>query len=280
MAIVLAAIAGARLGELCSLRWSDIDLEGGTAKSLPMTVQRAFRDLLGDDWVVQQPSRLQPLTVTVGPGGAVPQALPPLTVQSFTVRDRMTAVALTEESITVQTTSYRHYPEFRQTLSRAVRAAAEVVGPDGVTRVGMRYIDEVRVPGIADGDPARWLEWVDPSLLAPMLGPMGQAGLPVAGWEGAAQYLTGPEQKLVLRYATRTGYAVNPEGLLKRPRLPASGPFFLLDFDSFWEPSDIPEFEPERIMGVCDDLRAPIRKLFDMLVTDKLLTEFRKEKSN
>jgi uncharacterized protein (TIGR04255 family) len=54
----------------------------------------------------------------------------------------------------------------------------------------------------------------------------------------------------------------------------------LLDFDSFWEPTDIPEFEPERIMAVCDDLRAPIRKLFDMLVTDKLLAEFRKEKGN
>jgi hypothetical protein len=32
-------------------------------------------------------------------------------------------------------------------------------------------------------------------------------------------------------------------------------------------------------MAVCDRLRAPVRALFDMLVTERLLAEFRKEKS-
>jgi uncharacterized protein (TIGR04255 family) len=53
----------------------------------------------------------------------------------------------------------------------------------------------------------------------------------------------------------------------------------MLDFDSFWEPPEIPEFEPTTIMAVCDRLRAPVRALFDMLVTQRLLAEFRKEKS-
>jgi uncharacterized protein (TIGR04255 family) len=251
---------------------------GGSGRPLPMTVQRAFRDVLGEGWVIQS-SRVQPVSLTIGPGGAVPQAMPPITVQSFTVRDRTMAVALTEESITVQTTRYRHYPDFRETLSRAVQAAASVLAPDGIARVGMRYIDEIRVPGTGEGDTSGWAEWVDTSLVAPKLGPMAQAGFPVGTWEGAAQYLTGSYEKLVLRFGARAGYAVNPDGPLKRPDPPRPGPFFMLDFDSFWEPPEIPEFEPTTIMAVCDRLRAPVRALFDMLVTERLLAEFRKEKS-
>ena len=251
---------------------------GATGSPLPMTVQRAFRDALGEGWVIQS-SRVQQVSLTIGPTGTLPQALPPVTVQSFTVRDRTMAVALTEESMTVQTTRYRHYPEFRKTLATAVEAAATVLAPDGVARVGMRYIDEIRVPRLEGGDPSGWVDWVDTSLVAPKLGPMAEAGFPVAAWEAAVQYQTGVDQKLVLRYGTRTGYAVSPDGPLKRPDRPSPGPFFVLDFDSFWEPPEIPEFETATIMAVCDSLRSPVRALFDQLLTDGLLREFRKEKS-
>jgi uncharacterized protein (TIGR04255 family) len=193
------------------------------------------------------------------------------------VRDRTLAVAITEESLTIEATRYRHYPEFRETVASAVAAAAEVLLPDGIARVGMRYIDEIRAPSIAEEAPSDWQDWVDASLLAPRLGAMSDAGFVSTGWEGAAQYRTGPDQKLVLRYGPRAGYVVNPVGPLKRPAPPGPGPLFALDFDCFWEPPDIPEFDPGIIMDTCDQLRRPIRALFDMLLTDKLLAEFTKE---
>lgn len=55
----------------------------------------------------------------------------------------------------------------------------------------------------------------------------------------------------------------------------------MLDFDSFWEPLDIPEFDPSSLADTCDELRAPVRKLFDLLITDRLRNEvFMKEPDN
>jgi uncharacterized protein (TIGR04255 family) len=245
-------------------------------RPLPMNLQRSFRDLLGEAWVIES-QKVQQVTFAVNTAGAVPQAMPMLTIPRFTVRDRTLAVAITEESLTIEATRYRHYPEFREIVARAVAAAAKVLLPDGVARVGMRYIDEVRVPDIANEAPSAWQDWVDASLLAPQLDAMSDAGFVSTGWEGAAQYRTGPDQRLVLRYGPRTGYVVNPVGLLNRPTPPSPGPLFALDFDCFWEPPDIPEFDSGIIMDTCDQLRRPIRALFDMLVTDKLLAEFTKE---
>ena len=245
-------------------------------RPLPMNLQRSFRDLLGEGWVIES-QKIQLLTLAVSAAGPVPQAMPMLTIPRFTLRDRTLAVAITEESLTIEATRYRHYPEFRKTVVSAVAAAAEVLLPDGIARVGMRYIDEIRAPSIAEEAPSDWQNWVDASLLAPQLGRMNDAGFVSTGWEGAAQYRTGPDQKLVLRYGPRAGYVVNPVGPLKRPAPPGPGPLFALDFDCFWEPPDIPEFDPEIIMDTCDQLRRPIRALFDMLVTDKLLAEFTKE---
>jgi uncharacterized protein (TIGR04255 family) len=207
----------------------------------------------------------------------VPQVLPPVSISSFTVRDRTLGVAVTEDSVTIETTMYRHYQDFRQTVERAVMAAADVLAPDGVARIGMRYIDEIRVPGINAEDPSEWQEWVDASLLAPQLNGTTRAGFKAAAWEGVAQYETGPNQKVVLRYGPRMGYVVNPAGPLNRPRPPSPGPLFALDFDCFWEPPDIPEFNAETVMLTCDQLHAPIRALFDILTTEKLLAEFKKE---
>lgn len=250
--------------------------DGTSGQPLPMNLRRSFRDLLGEEWVIDSQT-LHQLAVTIGPGGALPQTVPPVTIPRFTVRDRTLAVAVTEHSMTVETTRYHHYPTFREVVERAVEAAAQVLLPDGIARIGMRYIDEIRVPGVTADDPSGWREWVDVSLLAPQLTSMGTAGFASVGWEGAAQYQTGPEQKLVLRYGPRSGYAVNPQGPLKRPSAPPAGPVFVLDFDCYWEPSDIPEFEPEAIMSTCDQLRAPIRMLFDMVMTVNLREEFAKE---
>lgn len=249
------------------------------ARTPPMPLQRAFRDLLGESWVIES-VKTQKVEFAFGPSGPGQQSIQQAIVPRFTVRDRTLAVALTDESLTVEATSYRHYPDFREVLERTLGAAEELLRPDGVARVGMRYIDEVRVPGISEAASGSWQEWLDASLLPPKLASMIEDGFAPIGWEGAAQYEAGPGRSLVLRYGVRSGYAVAPDGPLKRPGAPPPGPFFLLDFDSFWQPSDIPEFNAEQLLETCDELRAPVRTLFDLVVSDRLRDEvFRKEPS-
>ena len=249
-------------------------------RALPLLLQRSFRDLLGDDWVIES-HRVQQIEVAFGPGAPGGQTVQQTALPRFTLRDRTLAVALTDSSLTVETTNYRHYLDFRAVLERVFSAASELLQPDGVARVGMRYIDEIRVAGIEEDRSSEWREWLDPSLLPPGLDEMVGLEYPPAAWDGAVRYVTGPERSLVLRYGARQGYAVQPRGSLNRPSAPAPGPFFLLDFDSFWEPQDIPEFDAVRLLETCDALRTPVRSLFDLVIPDKLLREvFAKERTD
>jgi len=251
--------------------------EAAADRPLSLTLQRSFRDLLGDDWVIEA-HKMQQLGVALGPGGAGQQTFQEIVVPRFTVRDRTLSVAITGTSLTLETTAYRHYLDFREVLSTVLGAAAELLAPDGVARVGMRYIDEIRVPAVSQERPSGWRAWIDPSLLPPRLESMTGEHYEPAAWDGAVRYATGPQRSLVLRYGARHGYAVQPRGSLSRPSPPPPGPFFVLDFDSFWEPIDIPEFDPHTLSETCDALRAPVRTLFDLLTTDRLRDEvFRKE---
>lgn len=252
------------------------DSTGVGRRTLPTSVQRAFRDMLGDNWVTQ-PVNAPQLSVAFGGAPAMAQTMQPFNFPRFTVRDRTLAVTITDAGVIIEATRYRHYLDFREILTKAVNAAAKVLEPDGVSRVGLRYINEIRVPGGDKQDPAGWQRWVDHSLLSPQLVRMSSDGFIATTWEGMAQYQTGPDQQLVLRYGPRREYLVNPAGPLRRPSVPPPGPLFMLDLDCFWEPPDIPKFEPEAIIATFDQLRVPIRSLFDLLITDELLAEFRKE---
>jgi uncharacterized protein (TIGR04255 family) len=66
---------------------------------------------------------------------------------------------------------------------------------------------------------------------------------------------------------------VNPDGPLRRPGERPSGPYFLLDFDSFWQPSRIPTWANDEVTQAADELRRPVRALFDELITAHLVSE-------
>lgn len=198
-----------------------------------------------------------------------PAAQPPETAQRFSSRDRSTAVTFRSGAVVVETTQYRQYEDLREVIALALRAR-EAAGPvDGVLRVGLRYIDEIRVPG-EDG-PLGWGEWVDPSLLGPA--PLAAAhGLSAAQWQGLAVFKGASDAQLVLRYGPGEGYAVDPGGELRRPA-PAPGPFFLMDIDNYWVPDPVPDFGVTALLERSDDLHKPVRALFENLITEKLRKE-------
>jgi len=247
---------------------------------MPMPAQRTFRDLLGEEWVIES-MKMQSVEVQFGTRGEGQQRVQEHVVPRYTIRDRTLAVAVTDTTLTVETTSYRHYPQFREVLARAFAAAEKVIQPEGVARIGMRYIDEIRIPGLASEDAVAWRDWLDSSLLPPEVNAMADVGFDAAAWEGLSQYIVGSDKKLVLRHGLRSGPVVPANGPLRRPSEPPPGPQFSLDFDCFWEPAGIPEFGPELLLATCDELRSPARTLFDLLVTHRLRDEvFMKEPSD
>jgi uncharacterized protein (TIGR04255 family) len=231
----------------------------------PTALARAKKALASELPLLRQ-ATMTTITATSG----APPVLSSEQVPRFTSRDVTTAVSFKGGSVVVETTSYERYERLREVVALALRART-IAGPiDGIERLGLRYIDEVRVPDLNSA--GTWGDWVDASLLGPAT--IGhRLDLSPAEWQGLVRFDAGSARSIVLRYGPREGYAVDPAGDLKRPRV-GSGPFFLLDIDSFWSPEgEIPEFDSEKILATLDELHEPVSGLFETLITERLRNE-------
>lgn len=204
---------------------------------------------------------------------AVPGAPPEMRserVPTFTSRDRTIGARFSTESVLVETTTYAGYERLRDSIAKALAARA-TVGVDGITRIGLRYIDEIRVPRL-DGPATAWSEWISRPLCEPaMVG--ADLELTASTWQGLVSFDYSENRTVVLRWGPGVGYAVSPDGPLQRTT-PPPGPFFLLDIDSAWTASnDVPEFSSDMALEECDALHGPIRSLFENLITDQLRDE-------
>lgn len=230
-------------------------------------LRRAVRDIL------PIPGNTSHDTITFG--GAAPvverQVFPRLMS-----RDRSSALVVTNEALVLETTTYDGYEEHRKVIERAVTAVADVAQPDGVQRVGMRFIDEIRVPGVED-PPGDWTDWIVDGLLVP-LGPelrVGAESFKPRNWQGTAVYDAGSGYAVKMKYGPQVGFAVPPKGPTRRRLAPKQGGlFFLLDSDGAWTPRDeVPEFRPELILEACDTIHEPLSMLFKAVGTEKLVNE-------
>ena len=185
-------------------------------------------------------------------------------------RDSTLAISFRREALVVETSAYPGWDAFGEIVADAISARMRVSPLDGVERVGLRYIDEVRVPGATVPD---WSDWIDDSLLGPR--PKEHVDLLLSEWQGVSLFGSQPGRAMLLRYGTATGFAVDPQSELRRTnKAQGGGPFFLLDIDSFWTPEgSVPEIETATLGELCDELHRPVRRLFEGLIKDRLREE-------
>lgn len=183
----------------------------------------------------------------------------------------MTAVTFNTDSLVVETTNHQGFNHLMDLVKIVVKARQAVSPVEGLLRLGVRYVDEIRVPDSME-DLSGWREWIDSSLLGPV-NLAKDLNFVAEQWQGVAVFDIGQDRKLVVRYGPREGFAVAPGAPLQRAT-PPPGPFFLLDTDSFWSASgDVPEFEVDKILGLASNLHDAASTLFENLVTEKLKVE-------
>lgn len=236
----------------------------------PLTPQQRalFKDLLSDALPVMRTQQTSTQTIEFGPSGAVPQIHSEEHPKYFD-RKMTVAASLLRGSTLVETTQYPGWEDFYALIMKVCDARNQVSPVDGIERIGLRYIDEIRIPYSENPE---WGAYLDPSLLGPAI--ENHADLPLKQWQGISVY--GPErgQSLVMRHATGEGFAVDPNGELKRKAPAYPGKFFALDLDSFWVPeSGVPAFSMPSIEKICTDLHAPIRTTFEQCITDRFRNE-------
>lgn len=237
-----------------------------TGQPLESAQTKALEEALADAFPLAIPVNRQTVQIGNVAGPATSER-----VERFADRERRAVVSVTPGSLVVETSDYRGYEVFRPMLGLAIQAVTDGVAPKGPMRIGLRYIDEIRLMD----NPMSLHDWEDYlSEAVTGVSALGEAagGLEPKGWQGQAAFSGGDGMTVVVRYGPRDGVAVKPEGLPQRHVEP--GPFFLFDIDSFWEPSGgIPEWDAGWLLEQCDRLHTPIRALFEGVITDNLRDE-------
>jgi uncharacterized protein (TIGR04255 family) len=78
-----------------------------------------------------------------------------------------TVVSVAQDAVSVETNDYPGWAEFSARVERTLRALDDLLPPH-ITRVGLRYVNELFVPGAET--PADWARLLEPSLVAPYAG--------------------------------------------------------------------------------------------------------------
>ena len=229
--------------------------------------QSEMKRLLASNFPLPQPLQNTKIMATPGAQPTLQQEMVP----RFSTRDQTTAVTFGPQAVSVETTTYRSFEHFLELVRLSVDARQKIAPVDGLTRLGLRYVDEVRVPDVCNGV-VGWREWVNEDLLgAAQVGSL--LGSAAEQSQGVTVFNRGDGRQIAVQYGSREGFAVFPGGPLQRST-PPPGPFFLLDIDSFWGATgEVPEFLVESIISTCQDLHEPVSQLFENLITERLREE-------
>jgi uncharacterized protein (TIGR04255 family) len=247
-----------------SLRWVAAEVRHPPIDEFATSIPTAFRDHIRDQFPI--PEEQTQLSVSVGPAGPSAQQV---LQHRFVRRDRLMSVTVGRDAVTLETTEYAGWTSFSGLLVDVLRALEEGRRPDGIVRVGLRYIDEIRLPEPPENF-QDWSGWLDDRLVAPF---MLNNELQLANGTVLLQYGEPPGYVTVFRAAPfAAGRTVQLGGALRMPVKTPDGPYFLLDTDASWADPDgqIPEFASGRLAEILNDLHKTCSRLFEVSITDRL----------
>ncbi|TDN92218.1 uncharacterized protein (TIGR04255 family) [Microbacterium sp. BK668] len=218
--------------------------------------------------------RTRGFSMEFGPAGVRPVDGGEQELVKFMTRSRRTCVTFTTTSTIIETTDYKGWSDFKRFLEVGLSARQDIAPMDGLVRLGIRIIDEVRVPNNSRPD---WADWLDPSLLAPRVKSSGSE-LQLKQQQAVVQYGGHDRgETITVRYGAMDGPpAVTSAPNLIRPNLPAPGSYFLIDTDAAWEITDgeeLPAVTSPGVVGLADKLHAPMKEIFESFITDRLRKE-------
>jgi uncharacterized protein (TIGR04255 family) len=182
-------------------------------------------------------------------------------------------LTILSESLTYETTAYTSFDELLDAVSAACDALVAAKVRPAVRRVGLRYIDEVRVPEPIT-DVRQWGKWIDRQLIGQLV--VGPADVPASMAQSFSTFDLGEGRGLNFRCAAlNQGPIVVPQFLMRRPI--ESGPFFVLDFDGFHDftGGEAVPLSCEVVRETLSAVHVPCGTAFQRSITDEARMLFR-----
>jgi len=195
----------------------------------------------------------------------------------FVSRDLHQSISFRTDAIVIESTDYHGWDAFRGMIGIALHARQDTAPVDGLERIGLRYMDEIRPPeNLTNID---WADWVSPELLGPVSLP-DRVEKPAVSRQGAMVLSSTPGATYTVRYGSGVGQAFASSPNLRRRTEPV-GEFFLIDTDGAWQPVDqeIPEFSVQDVELILSDIHEPISLIFESLITERLRNEVLRDES-
>lgn len=194
--------------------------------------------------------------------------------------DRKRAVTLYAGAVTIELADYKSYGDLEELTERILHALREsLIVPLSYTRVGLRYINEIRAStaGISDDQwhlPKAWAPFINEQLLSEVETP--PEGLCVFGNRKSTFFhsKSGPEY-ISMQYGITSEGIVDPSDVLVLDG--TSGPCFVLDFDAsqFGSTKEPVATEREEVIETIARLHSLVESVFEWSVTDQSREVFR-----
>jgi uncharacterized protein (TIGR04255 family) len=175
----------------------------------------------------------------------------PETVWVLSSPDASTRAAVSTTSVAVESDRYARWELFRDAIAQVFAAVGAVFAPARSTRLGVRYVNELR-DGRARGDPAALSALVNDALIAPALA----LERPLLNSLGEVRVAEEDDSVLALRHG-----------------LVASGTY-LLDFDAYREVAEA--FDPVALAARAERFHARIEAVFAWALDPDYLEELRR----
>jgi uncharacterized protein (TIGR04255 family) len=191
--------------------------------------------------------------------------------------DSTETLTIMSESLTYETTAYDSFDELLEAVVAACDALVEAKVQPAIHRVGIRYVDEVRVPEIIT-DVRQWSKWIDGSLIEHLS--VGPDEFPATTTQGVGTYDLGDGKGLNFRFAALNQGPIVVPRFLKRSAI-ESGPFFVLDLDGFQDfggQQAIP-LSSKVVRESLSAVHVPCGTAFQRSITDEARKVFRGGKS-
>lgn len=230
----------------------------------------ALTEELAELLPIPDQEQVQTLTVIGGKDGGVESERR----YRFLNRERTASAVVARNAITVETTDYHEFSDFRSLALAVVDAVAATTKVVGIERVGLRYIDEIRVP-VQVMDANDWRGWISDEVLEVL---SLAEGYHTNGFQTVLRLAGDDSTGVVVRYAAMSGSGIVGDAPLRRRAPAASGPFFVIDTDSYRMSTgpDMEDFTHDTVGEVLDLIHKPVGMLFHRAITDRLREELRR----